>query len=160
MRVNNNTRLNNMRMDLCKKQTLCINRVSKTTPGGRRQSFSSVVAVSSGRHWLGVGVGKAKELIDSIKKAERNAEKAMFQIPCRKNTITHDVNMKFGATKIILKGVKNEGAGIMAGGTARTLLQLAEIDNVVCKIIGSTNVYTVSYALVGCLLYTSDAADD
>lgn len=131
-----------------KSLVLYVNRVSKTTTGGRRQSFSSIVAVSSGRHSIGIGFGKGSNYISSIKNAEASAEKNIINIPCKKNTITHDVTLNYGATKIVLKSVYKSGVGVVAGGIARSIFQMAEINDVVCKIVGSTNPYLVCHALI------------
>ncbi len=118
-------------------RVVTINRVSKTTKGGRRIRFTAVVVIGFGGGRYGYGNGKAQEVPDAIKKAIEVAKKNVFAIELVKGeTIAHEVSGKFGACTVFLKPAP-EGTGVIAGGPVRAILELAGIRNVYSKIYGS-----------------------
>lgn len=118
-------------------RVVTINRVSKTTKGGRRIRFTAVVVIGYGGGRYGYGNGKAQEVPDAIKKAVEVAKKNTFSIELVKGeTIAHEVTGKFGACTVFLKPAP-EGTGVIAGGPVRAILELAGIRNVYSKIYGS-----------------------
>ncbi len=120
-----------------------INRISKTVQGGRRMKFSALVVIGNRKGKYGYAHCKASEVPDAIKKALEKAKKHTFTLPIVKgDTIPHEVEGKFGATKVFLKPAK-EGTGIIAGGPVRAMLELAGIRNVVSKVYGSRSAVNV-----------------
>ncbi len=118
-------------------RVVTINRVSKTTKGGRRIRFTAVVVIGYGGGRYGYGNGKAQEVPDAIKKAVEVAKKNTFALELVKGeTIAHEVTGKFGACTVFLKPAP-EGTGVIAGGPVRAILELAGIRNVYSKIYGS-----------------------
>ncbi len=122
---------------LYEERVVAINRVSKTVKGGRHMRFSAVVVVGDGKGKFGYGTGKATEVPDAIKKALEAAKKNMFHVPMVKgDTIPHEVEGIFGATKVFLKPAP-EGTGIVAGGPVRAILELAGVKNIYSKVYGA-----------------------
>ena len=118
-------------------RVVAINRISKTVKGGRRMRFSAVVVIGDGKGRFGFGSGKAAEVPDAIKKALEAAKRNMYVVHMVKgDTIPHDVEGVFGATKVYLKPA-SEGTGIIAGGPVRAILELAGIKNIYSKVYGS-----------------------
>lgn len=118
-------------------RVVAINRISKTTKGGRRLRFSSVVVVGDGKGKYGFGGAKAAEVPDAIKKSLEKAKKNMFQVELVKDdTIAHEVIGKFGACRVFLKPAP-DGTGIIAGGPVRAILELAGVKNVYSKVYGA-----------------------
>lgn len=126
-------------------EVLIVKRVSCTTAGGRRQSFSANVVVGDGKGTIGIGDGKATEVPDAINKAERHAKKHLFRIPMYRSTIMHDCSAEFGATKILLKRAP-EGTGVVACNALKTVCSTCGIKNIVIKIYGSKNTKNVLIA--------------
>jgi len=124
-------------------RVVTINRISKTTKGGRRMRFSSVVVVGDGKGKYGFGGAKAAEVPDAIKKSLEKAKKNMYQVELvRDDTIAHEVIGKFGACRVFLKPAP-DGTGIIAGGPVRAILELAGVKNVYSKVYGSRTALNV-----------------
>ncbi len=127
-----------MNQDGFKEKLIFINRVAKVAKGGRRFSFTALVAVGDGEGSVGVGKGKAKEVPEAIRKAVEQAKKTMLSIPLLDGTIPHPINGSFGAGKVMMKPAR-PGTGVIAGGAMRAVFEVAGIHNIVAKSLGSRN---------------------
>ena len=127
-----------------------VNRVSKKTKGGNRIGFSVVVVVGDKKGRVAVGLGKAPEVGDAVKKAITYAKKHFITVPMRGTTIPHEIFIKLGAAKILLKPAR-EGTGVIAGGAVRAVVEAAGIRNIVSKILGTNNQASNVYATLEAL---------
>ena len=133
-----------------RERVLQIRRVTKVVKGGKKLSFRAVVVVGDGKGSVGVGVGKSSEVIGAIQKAVISARKNLINVPIFKKTIPHPISAKAGAGKVFLKPA-SEGTGVIAGGSARSVLELAGIENILCKSLGSDSPLNAARATVQAL---------
>lgn len=127
-----------------------INRVSKKTKGGNQIRFSALVVVGDKKGRVSVGLGKAPEVVDAIRKGVSYAKKHLISVSLKGTTIPHEVYLKKGAAKILLKPAP-PGTGIIAGGAVRTVVEAAGIKDVVSKILGTANKASNVYATLEAL---------
>ena len=134
-----------------KEQVVRINRVSKVVKGGKRFSFSALVVAGDGRGHVGVGLGKAGEVPEAIRKATEQAKKKMVRVPLREGrTIHHDISARSGAGKVILRSAP-VGTGVIAGGPMRAVFDCLGVQDVVAKAVGSSNPYNMVNATLAAL---------
>lgn len=127
-----------------------VNRVSKKTKGGDRRSLSVVVVVGDRQGRVGVGLGKALDFQSAVKKATAYAKKHLIQVPLKGRTIPHQILVKRGAAKVLLRPTP-EGTGVIAGGAVRVVVEAAGIHDVTSKILGTKNQASNVYATLEAL---------
>lgn len=127
-----------------------VRRVSKKTKGGNRIGFSVLVVVGDKKGRVGVGLGKAPDVRSAIHKGVSYAKKHLIKIPLKRGTIPHEVKVKYGAAKVLLKPAPL-GTGIIAGGAVRSVVEAAGVENIVSKILGTRNKLSNVYATIEAL---------
>ncbi len=130
--------------------TIAVNRTAKVVKGGRRFSFSALIVVGDGKGSIGIGMGKASEVPEAVRKGTDQAKKSMFLVPLVKGTIPHDAIGHYGAGEVLLKPA-GKGTGVIAGGPVRAVLEQAGVRDVVTKCIGSNNPHNVVRATLDAL---------
>lgn len=130
-----------------KEKVVAINRVAKVVKGGRNFRFSAVVIVGNEAGSVGIGNGKATEVPEAIRKAIENAKKNLVKVPVVGTTVPHETLGRFGSARVVIKPA-SEGTGLISGGSARVVLELAGYRDVRTKIIGANNPRNVVYATI------------
>lgn len=152
-----NKRINPSDTEL-KEKLVSLQRVAKVTKGGRTFSFSALVVVGDGNGTVGHGLGKARDVSESIAKAVDDAKKNLVKVPLIHGTIPHEQKGKFGAGKVLIKPA-SDGTGVIAGGAMRAVLESAGVHNVLAKSQGSSNPHNVVKATVDALRKLRSAHD-
>jgi small subunit ribosomal protein S5 len=133
-----------------KEKLVNLNRVAKVTKGGRTFSFAAIVVVGDGKGTVGHGLGKARDVSESIAKAVDDAKKNLIKVPIYKGTIPHEQKGRYGAGKVLIKPAA-DGTGVIAGGAMRAVLESAGVHNVLAKSQGSSNPHNVVKATIDAL---------
>lgn len=135
-----------------KDKLVALNRVAKVTKGGRTFSFAAIVVVGDKKGSIGYGLGKAREVASAISKAVDDAKKNMIKVPVYNGTIPHEQKGKYGAGKVLIRPA-SDGTGVIAGGAMRAVLEMAGVQNVLAKSMGSSNPHNVVKATVDALAH-------
>ena len=131
-----------------KEKVIFVNRVTKVVKGGRIFRFAALVAVGDGKGYVGLGLGKASEVSEAVRKGTENAKKNLIFVERNNNeSVYHDIIGKFGASKVLIKPAA-EGTGVIAGGPVRIIMELAGIKNVRSKSLGSRNKHNITKAVI------------
>ncbi|MBE2189926.1 MAG: 30S ribosomal protein S5 [Desulfobulbaceae bacterium] len=133
-----------------------VGRTAKVVKGGRRFNFSALVVVGDGKGHVGFGLGKASEVVDAVTKATEAAKKSVVKVRLSKNTIPHEVIGKYGAAKVLIKPA-SAGTGVIAAGGIRAVLELAGVQDVLTKSMGSSNPHNTVKAALRALESLEDA---
>ncbi len=141
-----------------KDRLVAINRVSKTTKGGRTFTFAAIVVVGDGNGIIGYGLGKAGEVQAAIAKGVESAKKNLIKVPVLKGTIPHEQIAKFGGSSVFLKPA-SQGTGLKAGGAMRAVLESVGVKDVLAKSKGSSNPHNLVKATIAALAELRDAKE-
>jgi small subunit ribosomal protein S5 len=148
--------INPAELDLKEEAVVRINRVAKVTSRGKRFSFSTIVVVGDGMGYVGVGLGKANEVITSISKAKDKAKRNIFKSTIINGTIPHKIVGRYGASRVLLKPAA-PGTGIIAGAPVRAVMEQVGVNNILTKRYGSSNPMNIVRATINALENLQDA---
>lgn len=148
--------INPAELDLKEEAVVRINRVAKVTSRGKRFSFSTIVVVGDGMGHIGVGLGKANEVISSISKAKDKAKRNIFKSTIINGTIPHKIVGRYGASRVLLKPAA-PGTGIIAGAPVRAVMEQVGVKNILTKRYGSSNPMNIVRAAINALENLQDA---
>ena len=147
--------INPIELDLQEEVVVKINRVSKVTSRGKRLRFSALVVIGDGKGYVGMGMGKANEVISAISKSKENAKQNLFKAPLINGTIPHKIIGKHCASRVMLKPA-SPGTGIIAGAAVRAVMEQMGVENILTKITGSNNLLNVVRATISALKNLED----
>lgn len=133
-----------------KERTIFISRVAKVVKGGKRFGFNAIMAVGDGKGHVGIGMGKANQVPEVIRKGIEHAKKDLIEIPLSNGTIPYQITSSYSATTVILRPA-NPGTGVIAGNAIRAIMELVGVKNILTKVIGSTNPHNVTKATMEAL---------
>jgi small subunit ribosomal protein S5 len=139
-----------------KDKLVYVGRTAKVVKGGRRFNFTALVVVGDGNGHVGYGLGKAGEVVDAVSKATNAAKNNIVKVQLQNTTIPHEVLAKFGAASVLIKPA-TAGTGVIAGGGVRAVLELAGVQDVLTKSMGSSNPHNTVKATVRALSLLEDA---
>ena len=148
--------INPIELDLQEEVVVNIKRVSKVTSRGKRLRFSALVVIGDGKGYVGMGLGKANEVISAISKSKENAKQNIFKAPLINGTIPHKIIGKHCASRVMLKPA-SPGTGIIAGSAVRAVMEQMGVENILTKITGSNNLLNVVRATFNALQNLEDA---
>ena len=148
--------INPAELDLKEEAVVRINRVAKVTSRGKRFSFSTIVVVGDGKGHVGVGLGKANEVISSISKAKDKAKRNIFKSTIINGTIPHKIVGRYGSSRVLLKPA-SPGTGIIAGAPVRAVMEQVGVNNILTKRYGSSNPLNIVRATINALENLQDA---